>query len=102
MTNKRSDARLRRTLCLSLGDKLPALTADVSPTGFCAELGAVFIPGSQVHGSIVLDARRIPFQGEVTWARPGAPAQGVRSRIGVRFTRIADGLDGVLAGPAAK
>ena len=30
------------------------MTADVSRTGFCAELADVFLPGSKVHGTIAV------------------------------------------------
>ena len=88
MPNKRFVPRQRRRLKISLGGKLPAYTADVSPGGFAAEMMQVLRPGTTVHGAITLCEREFPFTGEVTWAQAGDPRMSVRGRIGVRFTGI--------------
>ncbi len=55
----------------------------------------VFLPGSQLHGTLEVAGRGLPFRGEVVWARaasqPGAP-----SRMGVRFTQVASEAHGLL------
>src|SRR5687767_13706041 len=90
MPNKRFVPRVRRRLKISLGGKLPAFTADVSPGGFSAEMMQVFRPGTVLHGAITLDGREFPFTGEVSWAKAGDPRMSLRGRIGVRFTGIAN------------
>lgn len=88
MSNRRFVPRQRRRLKISLGGKLPAFTADVSPGGFAVELMHVPRPGTLVHGHLHLADREFPFTGEVTWAKAGDPRMSVRGRIGVRFTGI--------------
>jgi PilZ domain len=94
MTSERAVRRDLRRLKVHLGGRLHAFTADVSPSGFCAELMQVFLPGSLVHGTIEVGAESYPFRGEVAWARPGNPMASVRSRIGVRFLTVPDELFG--------
>lgn len=86
--NKRFVPRQRRRLKLSLGGKLPAFTADVSPGGIAVEMMNVPRPGSTVHGTLTLEGREFPFTGEVSWARIGDPRLSVRGRAGIRFTGI--------------
>src|SRR5687768_11958041 len=86
--NKRFIPRQRRRLKITLGGKLPAFTADVSPGGFAVEMMQVLRPGSMVHGAISLGGREFAFTGEVSWAKAGDPGMSVRGRVGVRFTGI--------------
>ena len=88
--NRRFIPRQRRRLKISLGGKLPAFTADVSPGGFAAEMMQVPRPGTTLHGCITLDGREFPFTGEVSWALAGDPRMSVRGKVGVRFTGIAN------------
>jgi hypothetical protein len=92
MTTRRTTLRRSFRLALSLGRKLPALTADVSRGGFSAELPQVFLPGSKVHGFFLLDGNEIDFGGTVAWAVPGDPQAQVYSRIGVRFDELPEQL----------
>ena len=92
MTTRRTSLRRSFRLPLSLGRKLPALTADVSRGGFSAELPQVFMPGSQVDGYFLLDDKEVPFRGWVAWAIPGNPMASVFSQIGVRFDTPPAGL----------
>lgn len=85
MTTRRLALRRPIRLPLSLGRRLPALTADVSRGGFQAELPQVFLPGSKVHGYFLVNDTEVPFTGTVAWAEPGNPMLTVYSRIGVRF-----------------
>ena len=96
MTTRRTSLRRSFRLPLSLGRKLPALTADVSRGGFSAELPQVFLPGSQVDGYFLLDDKEVAFRGWVAWAIPGNPMASVFSQIGVRFSEVPEGLKGVL------
>ena len=88
MAQERKQPRHRRRMTVALGDRLPALTADVSSGGFCAEMPQVFLPGAKVHGTLHFGAQEVPFKGEVTWAKPGDPRANTRSRFGVRFTEV--------------
>lgn len=88
--NKRLLPRLRRRLKLTLGGKLPAFTADVSPQGFAVEVMRITPPGTHVAGSITVQGEEFPFTGRVTWAKQGDPRMSVRGRFGVRFTGIAN------------
>ena len=88
MANQRFVPRQRRRFKISLGGKLPAFTADVSPGGFAAEMMQVLRPGTSVHGSITVECREFPFTGQVSWAKAGDPRMSVRGRVGVRFTGI--------------
>ena len=92
MTTRRTSLRRSFRLPLSLGRRLPALTADVSRGGFSAELPQVFMPGSQVDGYFLLDDKEIAFRGWVAWAIPGNPMASVHSQIGVRFDTMPEGL----------
>ena len=96
MTTRRTSLRRSLRLPLSLGRKLPALTADVSRGGFSAELPQVFLPGSQVDGYFLLNDIEVPFRGWVAWAIPGNPMASVFSQIGVRFSEVPEGLKAVL------
>ncbi|MBI3186131.1 MAG: PilZ domain-containing protein [Myxococcales bacterium] len=93
--------RHRRTrkclrLPVSLGGRLPALTADVSAAGLQLELPQVFLPGAQVHGYVLHEEAELPFRGEVAWARPGNPEQSLYSAVGVKFTYTSPGLKELL------
>jgi hypothetical protein len=90
---------LRRSLRLplSLGRRLPALTANVSRGGFQAELPQVFLPGSKVHGFFLIEETEVPFRGTVTWAEAGNPQLSVFSRIGVAFDALPATLEALLS-----
>jgi hypothetical protein len=89
--HKRSARRVLR-LPVSLGGRLPALTADVSLTGCRLELPQVFLPGSKVHGYVLHGDAELPFRGEVMWAQPGDPRASVYSASGIRFTELSAAL----------
>jgi hypothetical protein len=91
MTRRQTIRRAVR-LPLSLGRRLPALSADVSRGGFKAELPQVFLPGSKVHGYFLVGESEVPFRGTVAWAEPGNPQLSIVSRIGVRFDAVPEGL----------
>ena len=92
MTTKRRTLRKTHRMALSLGRRLPALTADVSRGGFAAELPQVFMPGSKVDGFFLVNESEVPFHGTVQWAVPGDPQASIFSRIGVRFDKTPPGL----------
>lgn len=92
MTTRRLTLRRSLRLPLSLGRRLPALTANVSRGGFEAELPQVFLPGSKVHGYFLVGDAEVSFTGTVAWATPGNPQLSVYSRIGVRFDGVPEGL----------
>ncbi len=80
-------------LPLSLGRRLPAISADVSRGGFQAELPQVFLPGSRVHGYFLVGQDEVAFQGTVAWAEAGNPQLSIYSRIGVQFDAPPRGLE---------
>ncbi len=88
--NKRLLPRLRRRLKLTLGGKLPAFTADVSPQGFAVEAMHIARPGTDVSGSISIQGQQFDFTGKVCWAKQGDVRMSVRGKYGVRFTGIAN------------
>jgi PilZ domain len=87
--DKRSSTRHRRRLRVSLGGA-PIFTADVSSSGLCAEMARVLKPGSEVKGNITLENKEYPFVGQVMWVKPGDPQLGIRGKMGIRFSQIAD------------
>lgn len=97
MTTRRQTLRRSLRLPVSLGRRLPALSADVSRGGFQAELPQVFLPGSKVHGFFLVGATEVAFRGTVAWAEVGNPQLSIYSRIGVRFDALPEGLEAVLA-----
>jgi hypothetical protein len=92
MTTRRETLRRSYRLPLSLGRKVPALTADVSRGGFSAELTQVFLPGSTIDGYFLVDNEEIAFKGHVVWAQAGNPMLSLSSRIGVKFETTPMGL----------
>ncbi|MGI5863160.1 MAG: hypothetical protein ACOX6T_14010 [Myxococcales bacterium] len=60
-------------------------------------MASIFVPGAKVHGSVVVGRKRIPFLGEVAWARPGDLKRRSLSRVGIRFVDPAPELSSVLA-----
>jgi len=96
MTPQKRSARRSLRLPVSLGGRLPAITADVSPAGCRLELPQVFLPGSKVHGYVLHGDSELPFRGEVVWARPGDPRASVYSASGIRFTEVSPGLKRLL------
>jgi hypothetical protein len=97
MTTRRHTLRRSLRLPLSLGRRLPALTADVSRGGFQAELPQVFVPGSKVHGYFLVNEQEVAFQGTVAWAEAGNPQLSIYSRIGVEFDGVPEGLKPLFA-----
>lgn len=97
MMTRRQTLRRSIRLPLSLGRRLPALTADVSRGGFLAELPQVFLPGSRVHGYFLVDDNEVPFTGTVSWAEAGNPQLSLYSRMGVRFDEVPVGLKELFA-----
>ncbi|MGV3624774.1 MAG: hypothetical protein DI536_32335 [Archangium gephyra] len=96
MTTRRQTIRRSIRLPLSLGRRLPALSADVSRGGFQAELPQVFLPGSKVHGFFLVGDAEVAFRGTVQWAEAGNPQLSIYSRIGVSFDALPEKLDGLL------
>jgi hypothetical protein len=97
MTTRRETLRRSLRLPISLGRRLPALTADVSRGGFQAELPQVFVPGSKVHGYFLVDETEVSFKGTVAWAEAGNPQLSIYSRIGVAFEEVPEGLKPLFA-----
>jgi hypothetical protein len=100
--SRRSTVRRSFRLPLSIGGKLPALTADVSRGGFQAELPQVFMPGSVIHGYFLVDDAEVHFRGKVEWAEAGNPQLSVYSRMGVCFDETPHGLEPLFQRAEAK
>ncbi|WP_224362977.1 PilZ domain-containing protein [Hyalangium versicolor] len=96
MFDNRSVRNARR-LSLMLGNRLSAHTMDVSPGGFSVEAPFVFMPGSQLHGTVEVSGNELPFRGEVVWALPASQPEAP-SRMGVRFTQVPPEACGFLEG----
>ncbi|MDP1826438.1 MAG: PilZ domain-containing protein [Archangium sp.] len=97
MTTQRLTLRRSLRLPVSLGRRLPALTADVSRGGFQAELPQVFLPGSKVHGFFLVGDAEVAFRGTVAWAEAGNPQLSLYSRIGVAFDALPEALAQLLS-----
>jgi hypothetical protein len=94
---KRQTLRRSIRLPLSLGRRLPGLTADVSRGGFQVEMPQVFVPGSVIDGYFLVGDAEVAFKGTVTWATPGNPQASLYSRMGIAFDELPAALDSVLA-----
>lgn len=84
----RLQPRKRRRLSVSVGDR-KAFTCDISPGGFCVETMFTQAPGTDVTGSLELEAGPVPFTGKVAWVFHGDLRAHQRGRMGVRLTGIA-------------
>lgn len=89
MANKRYVPRARKRIALEL-NSTKGFTADLSPGGFAVELPRALPPGTSVQGALEVEGERFDFTGQIAWARAGEPRLGVRARMGVRFTGIAN------------
>jgi hypothetical protein len=106
MEDKRSTPRRRRRYRVTVG---PAswFTTDVGEGGFGAETARALAPGTVVSGLIhgkASDGREleVPFTGLVAWAVRGNMHINMRSRTGVRFTRVAPTVAALLEDHAAR
>jgi hypothetical protein len=99
MTSARRFVRYRRRFHVTVG-ATPIFTTDIGPGGFSAEFMRVQPPGTAVRGAIRLNGRDVAYQGEIAWAKAGAPHLALRGRIGVRFTSLPVEAKQVLSVPA--
>jgi hypothetical protein len=77
--------------------RLVAFTANVSMSGFCAELrGQVLPKGTAVEGTFQVGASSIPFTGTVAWSRQGNWHLNVHGKMGIRFTEVRPDLSELL------
>ncbi|MFL5343384.1 MAG: PilZ domain-containing protein [Hyalangium sp.] len=90
-------ARNSRRFSLLLGNRVFARTADVSTGGFSVEAPFVFMPGSLLHGTFDVGGCKLPFRGEVVWARPAGQPQAP-NRMGVRLTEFPSEAQWLLGG----
>ena len=86
---------------MTLG-RTTSFTTNVSQEGFCTEAMRLIAPGTPVEGAICLDGNDYAFAGSVVWAKPGDPRVYLRSRMGVRFSRVSPGFQRIVgsASPA--
>ncbi len=95
MTNRRHCVRHRRRLKVTIG-RTSCFSTDISAGGFCAELVRGLAPGTGLEGSIHIEGQTVRFAGAVAWVKAGDVGLSLRSRIGVRFTQIAQDFPGLL------
>jgi hypothetical protein len=84
--------RLPLTLPVSIGRKMAAISADISPDGFCLEVMTPIAPGTLIDGYVLHGEHELTFQGEVKWREAANPQASHWTRIGVRFTEVSPGL----------
>jgi hypothetical protein len=77
-----------------------AVTTDVSPGGFGAELNLPLSCGSTAYGTIRVGKRAFSYGGEVQWVHRGDGRQ--RPRLGVRFNQIENGFLRLLRGTGTR
>jgi hypothetical protein len=88
MDDKRTAPRRRRRFKVTVGLH-SWFTTDVGQGGFGAEISRAPLPGTKVAGLIHgKDGVQVPFAGQVAWTVRGNMHMNLRSRAGVRFTRV--------------
>jgi hypothetical protein len=96
MHDKRASSRRRRRYRVTVGEH-SWFTTDVGAGGFGAETVRAPVPGTKVTGLIHGKGVDVPFAGQVAWALRGNMHMNLRSRAGVRFTRVGPTLEALLA-----
>ncbi len=95
MAHRKTD---RVSLCLPVSiDKRAALSADVSPTGFCLEAPTLRSAGDEVTGYVLFGDKELTWTGRVQWVRPGNPMYSLWHRMGIEFTQVSPGLRALLS-----
>jgi hypothetical protein len=95
-SDKRNSPRLRRRFKVTVGTT-SWFTTDVGKGGFGAETARAPIPGADVIGIISGKDVEVAFAGKIAWSLRGNMHMSVRSRTGVRFTRVGPTLAALLA-----
>jgi hypothetical protein len=99
MNDKRASPRRRRRYKVTVGSH-SWFTTDVGEGGFGAEISRAPEPGSKVAGLIHgKDGVQVPFAGQVAWALRGNMHMSLRSRAGIRFTRVGPTMATLLEEP---
>jgi hypothetical protein len=96
MRNTRLSSRLKRRVRVNVG-RAAVFTLDLGPGGFAAEILRALPAGTLVEGTLRLGDQELKYEGQVVWARPGDLRLNLRGRIGVRFTRLPEGAERLLA-----
>ncbi len=89
--------RLRLNLPVSVGRRMAAISADISPEGFCLEVMKPIPAGTLIDGYVLHGEHELTFKGEVVWREAANPQASHWSRIGVRFTEVSPGLESLLS-----
>jgi hypothetical protein len=88
MNDKRTAPRHRRRFKVTVGPH-SWFTTDLGPGGFGAEIVRAPVPGTRVAGLIHgKDGTEVAFAGQVAWTLRGNMHINLRSRAGVRFTKV--------------
>ncbi len=74
----------------------PWFSTDVGSGGFGAEASVLPPRGARISGIIRGKEAVVPFSGQVVWALRGNMHLSQRSRVGVKFIRVAPALAGLL------
>jgi len=93
--DKRARPRTRRRYIVTVAAH-PWFTTDVGLGGFGAEATVLPALGTRFTGLIRGKDAEVPFSAQVVWAVQGNMYLHQRSRVGVRFIRVAPALAGLL------
>jgi hypothetical protein len=97
MQTSRRSIRHRKRLHVTIGST-PLFTTDVGAGGFSAEAMRVQPPGTAIAGTIRINGVDVVYEGQIAWAKAGAPYSSLRGRMGIRFLSIPAEVRRVLEG----
>lgn len=92
----RKNARVALRLPVSIARRA-ALSADLSPTGFCLESPQLRAAGEVVSGFVLHGNKELTWAGRVAWVAPGNPMTSTWHRLGIEFTKVSPGLRALLS-----
>jgi Tfp pilus assembly protein PilZ len=98
MSEKRRSRRLRYRTTVRYGLADPpehmAFVVDLSDTGICLKTNRVFDAGTRLYLRISIGDKEYAAEGVVAWSKkvPHGMEQILKCGMGIRFTRVDDGL----------
>jgi hypothetical protein len=102
--HKRKHVRIEKCLPISVtslhgapSDRRAALSADLSPAGFCLETTTLRRAGEVVSGYVLHGNKELTFTGKVKWVAAGNPMASTWHRMGVEFMKVSPGLRALLS-----
>ncbi len=93
----RKSPRVSVCLPVSIERRAAAISADVSPSGFCLETMIPQTPGDEVSGYVLFGDKELTWQGRVKWVERGDPMASLWHRVGIAFTSVSPGLRALLS-----